>query len=666
MLGKKTKFRIVTFFIFLGVAIFFIILRLVQVQIIQHKNFSQKASRQHQKIVNLQPKRGAIYDRKMRELAVSVSMYSIYGEPKKIKDPMEAAEVLAEILEIDNKKIIGYLTSDRAFVWIARRIERKKSRKIKELDIKGIGIIEENKRFYPKKELCAQAIGFVGLDDDGMENKGLEGIEFYYDKYVKGNPGLLITEKDAMGRNISTNVESVIPSTEGNSIVLTIDEVIQHITERELCKGVEKFNPNWGMAIVMDPATFEILAMANWPFYNPNDFPRYPNSVRRNRAVTDLFEPGSSFKVGVMSGLLEDDIVSPSDIIDCEKGVYFVYNHAVHDSHIYDTLTFKEAMGKSSNIAVIKSVQKWSPRKLYQYLCSFGFGEKTGIDLPGEVPGSIPSPDKWSKLSIGAIPIGQEVAVTGLQLIQPLAVVANKGILMKPYIVKSINDKNGVVKEFRPKPIRRVISEETAEKAKDILEGVVLNGTGRRARMTNYRVAGKTGTAKKFDFELKKYSNEKLLISFAGFAPVKNPKICVLVVLDEAKSDDTEIWGETICVPIAREIIRETLRYLNVPQEMQDIACQDRKIAADSKDINERDTDNILIKDKEKINDTTFQNIVMPKVIGLTMREALNVMCNYQIKVKFEGSGVVVRQSPPPGTVIKKFQEGVLYFEDKT
>lgn len=654
MLAKKIRFRMAAFFCFLGAAIFFIVGRLVQIQIIQHKNFSQKASRQHQRVVNLQPKRGAIYDRKMRELAVSASMPSVYGEPKNIKNPMEVAEILSDILGIDSKKIVENLTSDRGFVWIVRRVEQEKSKKVMELNIKGIGIIEENKRFYPKKELCAQTIGFVGLDDGGLENKGLEGIEFYYDKYIRGTPGWIVTEKDAMGRNISSNAEFIIPSTEGNSIVLTIDEVIQHITERELSKGIENFNPNWGIAIVMDPKTFEILALANWPSYNPNNFSKYSDSIRRNRAVTDLFEPGSSFKVAVASGLLEDEIVTPVDEIYCEHGVYFVYNHPVHDSHVYDTLTFKRAVAVSSNIAIIKSVQKWSPRKLYQYLCSFGYGEKTGIDLPGEVSGNIPSPDRWSKLSIGAVPIGQEVAVTAIQLIQPVATVANKGILMKPYIVQSIVDKNGIVKEFRPKPVRRVISEETAEKMVNILEGVVQDGTGRRARMTNYRVAGKTGTAKKFDFELKKYSSEKLLISFVGFAPVKNPKLCVLVVADEPKSDSTAIWGETICVPIAREIIRESLRYLDVPQDVEEVV-QER---VESGELRVRSVE------KRESNDTTFKETVMPKLLGLTMKEAVNVISNYQIKMRFEGSGVVIKQSPPSGSLIKKFQEGVLYFGD--
>ncbi|MFH1288662.1 MAG: penicillin-binding protein, partial [bacterium] len=432
-------------------------------------------------------------------------------------------------------------------------------------------------------------------------------------------------------------------------------------TERELNKGIERFHPNWGMAVVMDPKTFEILALANWPSYNPNSFAEYPDSVRRNRVITDLFEPGSTFKVAVVSGLLEDDIVSPEDEIYCEHGVYFVHNHPVHDSHVYDTLTFKRAVEVSSNIAIIKSVQEWSPRKLYQYLCSFGYGEKTGVDLPGEVAGSIPSPDKWSKLSIGAIPIGQEVAVTGIQLIQSVATVANKGILMRPYIVKSIIGKNGIVKEFRPKPIRRVISEETAEKVADILEGVVQNGTGKRGYMTSYRVAGKTGTAKKFDFELKKYSSEKLLVSFAGFAPMKDPKLCVLVVSDEPKSDSTEIWGETVCIPIAKEIIRESLRYLNVPQDVQEIAV---KIPLDPPfSKGERGG----LKDTRLIDgDTTFKETVMPKLLGLTMKEAMNVISNYQIKMKFEGSGVVIKQSPPPGSLINKFQEGVLYFGDET
>ena len=666
MLTKKIKFRLATFFCLMGVAIFLIILRLIQVQILQHDELSKKASRQHQRIVNIQPKRGAIYDRRMRELAVSVSMHSIYAEPRNIKNPMEAAVILSEILEISSKKVIKALTSDRGFVWLARRIDQEKSGKIKKLDIKGIGIIEENKRFYPKKELCAQTIGFVGLDSDGLENKGLEGIEYYYDKYIKGSPGWIITEKDAMGRNISGYEESIIPSSEGNSIVLTIDEVIQHITERELEKGIKKFNPNWGMAIVMNPNTFEILALANWPFYNPNNFSEYPSSVRRNRVVTDLFEPGSTFKVAIAAGLIEDEIVAPMDKIDCEKGIYVVSNHVVHDSHVYETLTFKEAVGVSSNIAIIKSAQNWSPKRIYQYLCSFGFGKKTGIDLPGEVSGTIPSPDKWSKLSISAIPIGQEVAVTGIQLIQPMAVIANKGILMKPYIVKSIINKNGVVKEFRPKPIRRVISEETAEKMADILEGVVQNGSGRRAYMTSYRIAGKTGTAKKFDFESKKYSMEKLVVSFAAFAPVNDPKICVLVVIDEPKSDSTEIWGGTVCAPIVREIIRESLRYLNVPQETNDIALKDKDIKIDMMDVKLENVNKIIEENKRTINDTTSDEILMPELLGLTMKEALNVMSNYQIKVKFKGSGIVVKQYPLPGSLIKKFQEGVLYFGDKT
>ncbi|NQT95139.1 MAG: penicillin-binding protein [Candidatus Omnitrophica bacterium] len=555
---RRYKFRlglITLIFIFILTLISF---RLVHLQLIRHKRFTKLAHGQHAVKIELEPKRGSILDRNKHPLAQNLRVDSVYAVARDVTQKEETAKILAPVLSKEEALLYERLSRDKLFVWLARKISEEEARRVKGLDLKGVHLIDETKRFYPNNRLACHLIGFAGLD-----NIGLEGLENRYNEYLNGKNGYKIVVRDAKRREIHAFGGTYIPPIDGYNLILTIDEVIQHITERALRKACKKHNAKAGVAIVMDPYSGGILAMAVEPSYDLNTFSSTEDDVRRNRAVTDLYEPGSVFKVVTASACINEGVVSLDDNFFCENGAWYVVGHTLHDHRGHGNLTFREVIEKSSNIGTVKAAMKLGEKQLYKYIRAYGFNALTGIDLPGEISGIVRPLNRWSKYSITAIPMGQEIGVTPLQLTRAIAAIANGGFLMKPRIVSRIVDTNDeIVKEYKPIRIRRVISEETSLKLKEIMKGVVERGTGKRARLKKFDAAGKTGTSQKV--EGGRYSHSKFIASFAGFAPVKRPELVISVMIDEPHP---AYFGGTVSGPVFKEIADKALNYLGVEEE---------------------------------------------------------------------------------------------------
>ncbi|HCC68856.1 MAG TPA: penicillin-binding protein [Nitrospiraceae bacterium] len=557
MNDRKRAIILATVIIFGFSIIFF---RLMSLMIFEHKSLAQKARMQHLMVESLEPKRGNIYDRKMREMAVNIDTNSLYGVPSQVVNTKNLSESLSPIISVGSRQIETKLSSDRNFVWLARKLNDKTAERIRVLKLEGVGFLTEAKRYYPKAMLASHVIGFVGID-----NQGLEGVELKYDSYMKGIGGKVFHSRDARGNSLSDGITNDIP---GASIVLTIDEVLQYITERELEKAMVKWQAKAATAIMMDPLTGEILAMANRPTYDPNFPGQASPSARRNRAITDIYEPGSTLKAVLAAGALEEAVVSMDDKFDCSKGFIQIGRRIIRDVHKHEVLTFSEVIQKSSNVGAIQLSQRMGKDKFYKYIKAFGFGEKTDIDLIGEVRGILREPENWSGISIASIALGYEIGVTPLQVLRAYAAIANGGNLMRPYIVSDIIDFSGnIVKSFSPKIERRVISKTTARKMVDVLKTVVEEGgtAGQSAIKGNF-VAGKTGTTQVADPKTGKYSKTKYISSFVGFVPADNPKIALIVVIHEPKG---AIFGGTVAAPVFKNIVDHALAYLNVPMEKE-------------------------------------------------------------------------------------------------
>jgi cell division protein FtsI/penicillin-binding protein 2 len=546
-------------FLFFLFFLIFCIARLLYIQFFNSTYLSELARKQHDFFVALEPLRGVIYDTNLKPQTLNLPVDSLYASPNSIKDndKEQIVRKLAGILNLNPNFVRERLSRKKSFVWIARKISPQAAEAIKKLNIKGLGFLRETKRSYPNTYLASQIIGFAGLD-----NTGLEGIELYLDKYLKGEPGWAIFLRDARQKKLDIWEKMVLPR-DGEDIVLTIDQVIQYIAERELDKAFKTFHAKGANIIVMDPHTGKILALANRPTYDLNEHGDISKDEKRNRAICDLFEPGSVFKIVTASAALEERRVSEEDKFFCENGSYRVANHILHDHTAHGWLTFREVIEESSNIGTVKIAQLIGPDTLYKYVRLFGFGSKLGIDLPGEISGMIKEPRYWSKTTIGAVPIGQEVGVTALQLAGAMSVIANGGQLMKPYIIDEIRDKQGeVVKKTSPQLIRKVLSLDTAARMTKMLTGVVEEGTGKMAQIPGITSAGKTGTAQKLDAN-GAYSHNKFTASFVGFAPAEDPLVTIVVSLDEPHP---QYYGGVVAAPVFRNVAGDVIRYLKTKQ----------------------------------------------------------------------------------------------------
>jgi len=527
---------------------------------------SERAANQYATDLVTAGKRGVIYDRNHHQMAVSIGTTSLAAYPSRLQDKGSVARALAKILDLSPQRLSKKLNSQRTFVWIKRHVSPKELSEVKSLDLNGIDFIPSYSRFYPNKTLAAQVLGFTGTD-----GHGLEGVEYYYDKMLGGQENSLVILKDALGRGFAKEAKTeetrLATADQAKNIVLTIDRAIQFITENALNEAVEQFSAKSGMAIVMDPQTGAVLSMANIPFFNPNTFGRFPRDSWRNRSITDPFEPGSTMKIFTAAAALESGTCTPSTIFFCENGVYRIGRNIIHDTHPRGWLSLQQIIKFSSNIGVVKVIESVGPDSLHRTLVNFGFGEKTRLDCPGETSGVLSSPKRWTRVDTGAISFGQGISASALQLVTAASAIANGGSLMQPHMVAAISDHNGrIIERTEPRVVRMAVSAKTAGIVKRIMKTVITEGgTGVNAALEGYSVSGKTGTAQKID-DSGKYARGKYVASFLGFAPADEPKVVILVVVNEPEG---EHYGGIVAAPAFKKIAHETLNYLNIPPMLE-------------------------------------------------------------------------------------------------
>jgi len=572
-----------------GILFFWFILicgRLVWLQVVQYGFLSQKAARQQQRSIEVSPVRGNIYDRNGNDLAMTVSVDSVFAVPSEVPDVPAAARILGHVLKSDPREIEARLDSSKAFTWIARKLDSQTSARIRALNLKGIYFQKESKRFYPKGELAAQVLGYVGMDDEG-----LGGIEREYDSSLQGKPGKMLITMDARRRWFGRVEKDPDP---GQNVILTIDEKIQYIVERELDRAMAESHAVAGTIIVQNPHTGEILALANRPTFNPNFFNKTDPNALKDRAVSDIYEPGSTFKVVTLAAALNEKITNPDEVIDCEMGSIVVNGLRIHDHKPYGNLTLSQVLQNSSDVGAIKIALRLGDDRFERYIRAFGFGSQSGIELPGETWGIVRPVSRWSKVSIGAISMGQEVGVSPVQLISMISTIANDGMYVPPRIIAATTAPRATPQliAFHPAEGHRVISPMTAAQMKHMMEGVVLHGTGPKAMLNGYTTAGKTGTSQKVDPATGRYSHQKHVASFAGFAPINNPAVTMLVVLDTPVGPQD---GGAVAAPVYSRAMQQVLAYLNVPHdiEVEDPRIRLLRARASNKDFVEGAPDRI-------------------------------------------------------------------------
>jgi cell division protein FtsI (penicillin-binding protein 3) len=534
--------------------------RLYQLQVLRYEHYTTKAARQQQRVVKLDPPRGTIYDARGRELAVSVQVDSAYAVPPEIEDPVAAAAKLARVVPgLDAKKLARSLSADREFVWIARKLDSPVADAVRALDLPGIHFLEESKRYYPMRELAAQVLGYVGTD-----NHGLAGLEMLYDEKVAGKPGIRTVLRDARKGTVVAPGLSFAEAEPGQDLHLTLDAAIQHIVERELEKAVHDHGASRGMAVFLDPRTGGVLAMASYPGFDPNDFGRYGSARWRNRAIMDVYEPGSTFKIVTAAAALGSGLVRATDVFDCQMGGIVVYGKLIRDHKRFGRLTFAEVLAKSSNVGVIKAALIVGDQRLYSTIQGFGFGRQTGIDLPGEGSGILHPMSTWGLRGKAYIAFGQGVSVTPLQLAAAVTAVANGGTLLRPHVVAGVGRGDMVQAALSRSPVMgHPIAPATARELTRLLEGVVTDGTGRGAAVPGYHVAGKTGTAQ--IPVAGGYSRSGYLPSFVGFAPAGRPEIVGVVAIAEPQG--FEYHGGQVAAPVFGAIARQVMLYLGIRPE---------------------------------------------------------------------------------------------------
>jgi cell division protein FtsI (penicillin-binding protein 3) len=636
------KVRIFLISFLLSICFVLIVIRMFQLQVLKKEKLYRMATQQQHVQIPLVPKRGIIYDQKGNELAVSIEVESVFADPRSIKNLEKTVQELSPILQIDRKELKQVLKSRRSFEWIQRKITFKESEQVKALRLPGIHFLKENQRFYPNATLAAHLIGFVSLD-----SKGLEGMEFQYDHLLNGKKNMWVMGRDALGREIAEGDGPFREEDHQRHITLTLDKQIQHVAETELNQAVQKWRAKGGMIIAMDPVSGKVLAMATSPSFNPNQFLQYRPKTWRNEAITDTFEPGSLLKTFLAAAALEEKVVRPLDSFYCENGSYKVYDRTIHDHSKHGWLTFQQIIKFSSNIGASKVGEKLGKDRFYKYICAFGFGDKTRIGLPGESKGILRHPRYWSPITLDTVSFGQGISVTGIQLATALCAIANGGMLMKPYVVERItNEKGGVVQSFEPEVVRKVISGETAKTVSAMLRTATeKGGTGEWAVPPGYIVAGKTGTAQKADGLLGGYAEDRYMSGFMGFAPAEEPRIVLLVVIDEPQGNN---YGGVVAAPVFKAVMEKVLPYLNVHPTGTVIV----KNEIDSSSTNESLTSGPMIEEGN-IGKVDAKE-VMPDLTGLPIRTALTRIEGKGLIIKVSGKGKVVEQVPKPGVIFEK------------
>ena len=552
--------------------------RLVYLQIFAYGKYEQRAQHQQQRTEEVSAPRGIIFDRNGQELAMSIKVDSVFAVPSEMPKPASTISLVARITKQDPRELVARCEAAKTFCWLARKPDPEISARIRALNLRGIYFEKEAKRYYPKGELAAQVLGYVGMDD-----AGLSGIEREFEGQLHGRPGQMLVSVDAR-RKWFGSVEKQPAA--GQNVVLTVDDKIQYIVERELAAAMEETHATAGTVVVENPRTGEILALANRPTFNPNLSKEITPERLKNHAVSDVYEPGSTFKLVTLSAALEEKLTDPDEVVDCQMGSIVFNGMRIRDSRPHGLLTVSDVLAESSDVGSIKIGMRLGDDRFYKYIRAYGFGQQTGIELPGETRGLTKAPGRWSKVSIAAISMGQEIGITPLQLAGLISAMANGGIYVAPRIVAATTQPQGAPQTiaFHPVNQHRVLSSFTAAEMRQMMQGVVVHGTGTRARLIGYSAAGKTGTAQKVDPLTHAYSHTKYVASFAGFAPVNNPAVTIAVVLDSASGPHQ---GGQVCAPVFTRIAQQVLEYLHTPHDLE--IPTGRQVQLAQKKINEKD-----------------------------------------------------------------------------
>jgi len=657
--------------------------RVAYLQLFLHSEYLSRASRQQRHIIDIYPKRGVIYDRNMHPLAMSVPVQSAFAVPAEIKDRAMAARLLSGPLGIPAEEIREKIDSGPSFVWLRRKLPPANSEAVESLNLKGVYLQEENQRYYPKRDLAAHVLGFVDVDE-----KGLGGIEHEYDNLIRGKEEKVVVMADAHQRWFDGGEAQ---RDRGVNVVLTLDEKIQYIAERELASAIEKTHAPAGTVIVQDPNNGAILAMANWPKFNPNSATEAPTDARTNRAISDIYEPGSTFKLITLAAAFDQSLIRADEVFDCQNGAVTVAGHLIHDHKKYGMLTVADILANSSDVGAIKIALRLGSPKFYDYIRAFGFGNPTGIDLPAESRGLLNRLEHWGSYSIASVAMGQEIGVTPLQMVTAVSSIANGGLLYKPHIVEQMRRGDvalpleGLSALSEPK---RIIRPETAATIRNLMEGVILHGTGRKARLDGWTAAGKTGTAQKIDPATGRYSPHNVIASFTAFAPINNPVATILVSIDSPGGYPH--GGGDVAAPVFKRIAEQILPYLDVPRDVPtnpqlvQTAYRNKSQAADD----DASLDDLSVVDfnaepaaaeegakpdpappklpaaPEVLMSPGEGGIVVPDFSGKTMRDVTESCMRLGLDPVLIGTNVAIQQTPAAGATVRRGSKVTVEFGD--
>jgi len=648
-----------------------LISRFVHLQIFQYVDLSAKAERQQSRSFEISPQRGTIYDRRGRELAVSVNVDSVYAIASEIADKRRAADMIAQALGLKQQTILAKLKATRGFLWLKRKIDYAEAAKVKALGLRGVYFEKESKRFYPNRELAAHVLGYVGMDDEG-----LSGLEFAYQRKIGGLPGRMLLRSDARQRSFSRREK---PPEPGEDLVLTIDQTVQYIAEQELAAQVKQSNALGGTVIVMEPQSGEILAMASYPAFNPNYYAKYSPEHWRNRAILSIYEPGSTFKIFTAATALEEHLAKPDDLIDCKNGSIVVGKHRIRDHKPYGVLPVREVVAYSSNVGAVQLGFRIGKERFEKYIRSFGFGAPTAVELPGEAKGLLRPSSQWPTVTLANIAMGQGIGVTPMQLVTAVSAIANGGYRVKPRIVQRTRSSTVEKVSFEPEAARRrILSTRTASELTEMLTGVVKRGTGKSSQLEGFSAAGKTGTAQKIDPN-GRYSHSRFIASFVGFAPAERPALAMVVTIDEPRG---HYYGGEVAAPVFRNIAEQTLRYLAISPDQEltsDQLAKRRHLQASIPDLahDQFEPVNALwegesdappapqpgvpaapaalpVAEPEAAGSfSEAATIEVPDLRGRSMRAAIAELSKLGLQLGAFGSGLVVEQSPAPASKVE-------------
>jgi cell division protein FtsI (penicillin-binding protein 3) len=655
--------------------------RLAYLQLFRYSEYYSRAQHQQRLIVDVGASRAEIFDRNMNPLAMSVPVDSAFAVPSEIADPDMVARLIGKVLDISADEIATRIASSHSFAWIARKIPPEEAERIAAMNLRGIYFQREGGRFYPKRDLAAHVLGYVDIDQ-----KGLAGIEYSLDESIRSKPGKMLILADAHRRWYDSSDKA--PDS-GTSVVLTLDEKIQYIAEKELAQAIHDTQAKTGTIIVENPNSGELLAIANWPTFNPNAAKDSPADARVDRAASTLYEPGSVFKIVTLSAAIDQGVTNANELVDCQNGAIYIAGHRIRDHKAYGALTVSQILAYSSDVGAIKVGLRLGAPKFYDYIRAFGFGQSTGVDLPGETRGMLRRLENWTPVSVGAISMGQEVGVTPLQMITAVSAMANGGLIVRPHVVRELRRGSQITESPDSQQMpRRVIKETTAATMRNMLEGVVLTGTGKLAKLDGYTSAGKTGTAQKYDPDTGRYSTHDLIASFVGFAPINTPALTILVQLDSPVGPHD---GGEVAAPVFKRIAQQVLAYLDVPRDVP-VAAETLR-ASRAKAAHEKDDNLTDVSDFESVQTPAAAaaeepapaisrrapaataptveiaeggGIPAPQLLGKTVRDVTEECLRMGLTPNLVGTGIATEQSPEPGATIRRGSRITVQFSRDT